>query len=107
MILGVALAVLLILLGMQQAQRSDPYIRAVFSIQGDVERGHAIFLMNCTGCHGLRADGKVGPSLLHISDRRGQVSLIQQVTSGRTPPMPKFQASPEEMADLLSYLNTL
>jgi hypothetical protein len=33
--------------------------------------------------------------------------LIQQITSGQTPPMPKFQASPQEMADLLSYLKTL
>jgi hypothetical protein len=42
-----------------------------------------------------------------VSSRRSPLSLIDQVTSGNTPPMPKFQASPAEMADLLSYLKTL
>ncbi len=37
----------------------------------------------------------------------GRIGLIHQVTSGATPPMPKFQASPQEMADLLSYLEKL
>ncbi|RDH51814.1 cytochrome C, partial [Mastigocladus laminosus WC112] len=32
---------------------------------------------------------------------------IHQVISGDTPPMPKFQPSAKEMADLLSYLETL
>jgi mono/diheme cytochrome c family protein len=88
-------------------QHSDPYVQAVESIHGDAVRGNAIFQMNCAGCHGTLATGKVGPSLLKVSSRRSPLSLIDQVTSGNTPPMPKFQASPSEMADLLSYLKTL
>jgi mono/diheme cytochrome c family protein len=88
-------------------QHSDPYVQAVEAIQGDAVRGNAIFQMNCAGCHGTLATGKVGPSLLKVSSRRSPLSLIDQVTSGKTPPMPKFQASPAEMADLLSYLKTL
>ncbi|NET58454.1 MAG: cytochrome c [Symploca sp. SIO2E6] len=88
-------------------QISDPYIQHVLSLKGDPVQGHAIFQINCAGCHGLEADGKVGPSLHHVSQRKSEWSLIRQVVSGKTPPMPKFQPSPREMADLLSYLEEL
>jgi len=35
------------------------------------------------------------------------LDLIRQVTSGQTPPMPQFQPSPQEMADLLKYLEQM
>lgn len=107
----VALAILLagglLALTIHQVRMSDPYVHQVLSVAGNPQQGKAIYQMNCSGCHGLDASGKVGPSLWKVSDRRSQMGLIQQVISGNTPPMPKFQASPEEMADLLSYLNTL
>lgn len=105
--LSIVLGILVIVLGVHQIQMSDPYVREVLARSGNVERGHAMFQMNCAGCHGVEADGKVGPSLRGVSDRRSQVSLIHQVVSGQTPPMPQFQANPQEMADLLSYLKTL
>ncbi len=85
----------------------DPYVQDVLSRSGDVTQGHAIFQVNCAGCHGLAADGRVGPSLKNVSDRKSQVRLIEQVTSGKTPPMPRFQPQAQEMADLLSYLQSL
>jgi mono/diheme cytochrome c family protein len=88
-------------------QHSDPYVQSVQAIRGNAVRGNAIFQMNCAGCHGTLATGKVGPSLVKVSSRRSQLSLMDQITSGKTPPMPKFQANPTEMADLLSYLKTL
>lgn len=106
-ILAGLFAVLVYLLGMYQYQYSDPYVRTVLSMPGDVQRGHAIFQMNCASCHGLEADGRVGPSLHSVSDRKSRVALIRQVTSGQTPPMPQFQPRPQEMADLLKYLETL
>jgi mono/diheme cytochrome c family protein len=99
--------VLLLALGFFQLQRPEPYVRNVLSLQGDPVQGAAIFQMNCAGCHGTQADGRVGPSLLDVSSRKSQVSIIHQVTSGQTPPMPQFQPSTQEMADLLSYLETL
>jgi mono/diheme cytochrome c family protein len=101
------LAAIVAVSGVYHWQHSDPYVQAVEAIHGDAVRGNAIFQTNCAGCHGTLATGKVGPSLLKISSRRSPLSLIDQVTSGKTPPMPKFQASPAEMADLLSYLKTL
>ncbi|NJN56617.1 MAG: cytochrome c [Leptolyngbyaceae cyanobacterium SL_5_9] len=106
-ILAVLLAVLLVLLGIYQFSYSDPYVRDVLTLTGDTEQGQAIFQMNCASCHGIDADGRVGPSLHHISDRKSRVGLIHQVTSGETPPMPQFQPSPQEMADLLEYLESL
>jgi mono/diheme cytochrome c family protein len=107
----IALAMLLIILfwlvGVHVVQASDPYVKSVLSLKGDVVQGHAIFQINCSGCHGLMADGRVGPSLHGISKRKSRYALINQVISGKTPPMPKFQPSPQEMADLLSYLQSL
>lgn len=107
MALASLLIVLLAVLGFYQWQISDPYIKTVISLTGNSVQGHAIFQMNCSGCHGIEAQGRVGPTLENISKRKSQVSLINQVISGNTPPMPQFQPSPQEMADLLSYLEKL
>jgi mono/diheme cytochrome c family protein len=106
-IVAVLLAIGLTLWGIYRLQVSDPYVRAVLSLPGDPVQGHAIFQMNCAGCHGADADGRVGPSLKKVSDRKSRVRMIEQVISGQTPPMPQFQPSPQEMADLLSYLERL
>lgn len=98
---------LTIAIGIRQVQASDPYIHDVLTLSGEQERGQAIFQMNCAVCHGIEANGEVGPSLLEVSGRMSKVRLIQQVTSGRTPPMPQFQPEPQDMADLLSYLESL
>jgi len=86
---------------------SDPYVRDVLASEGNPEQGEAIFQINCAGCHGDTAEGYVGPSLQAISQHKSRFELIHQVTSGDTPPMPKFQPSSQEMADLLSYLEQI
>jgi mono/diheme cytochrome c family protein len=82
-------------------------VKEVLSIRGDGSRGEAMFQVNCALCHGGTADGDVGPSLHHISKYKSKVDLINQVVSGKTPPMPQFQPSVQDMADLLSYLEKL
>ena len=110
-LIGTSLVVLLIILlanlGVRQWQLQDPYLKNVLSLTGDPIRGHAIFQMNCSGCHGLQGDGRVGPSLQGVSKRKSKIGLIHQVTSGETPPMPQFKPNPQDMADLLSYLEQL
>ncbi|SBO42957.1 cytochrome c [Cyanobium sp. NIES-981] len=98
----VVLAVLLL-----PAARTDPYTRQTLELRGSVEHGARLFRLNCAGCHGIAAQGLVGPDLHGVSQRKSQRQLIQQVVSGRTPPMPRFQPEPQAMADLLSYLNGL
>jgi mono/diheme cytochrome c family protein len=95
------------IVGWHSIRESNPYTTSVLARTGDPTLGHAIFQINCSGCHGLDASGRVGPSLHEISKRKSPHSLIEQVTSGNTPPMPQFQPNPQEMADLLSYLETL
>lgn len=95
------------ILGIYWRQVSDPYAYQVLSLEGSPDKGAAMFEINCAGCHSLQADRNVGPRLEHISKRKSQRDIITQVTSGRTPPMPKFQPSQQEMADLLSYLSKL
>lgn len=106
-LLAVVLAIVLAVAGMRYIQAADPYIQAVLARQGDQQRGRAIFQMNCAVCHGIEASGEVGPDLRGVSDHRSKVSLIKQVISGDTPPMPQFQPSPQDMADLLKYLESL
>ncbi|MBC6417488.1 MAG: cytochrome c [Prochloron sp. SP5CPC1] len=114
LVLRIALTAMLVLgivvlgmWGVHWYQVSDPYMQEVLSLKGDVVQGNAIFQINCAGCHGSTANGKVGPSLVEVSKRKSKVSLIYQVISGKTPPMPKFQPNPQEMADLLQYLEEL
>lgn len=105
--LAIVLAIALSVFAVHMVQASDPYVKAVLSQVGNPVQGHAIFQINCAGCHGLEADGSVGPSLQGVSKHKSPYGLIHQVTSGDTPPMPKFQPSPKEMADLLSFLEAL
>lgn len=107
LVLVVLLAVPLAFFGVHLVQASDPYVKSVLSLTGNPIQGHAIFQINCAGCHGLEADGRVGPSLQAVSKHKSRYGLIHQVISGDTPPMPKFQPSAQEMADLLSYLESL
>ncbi len=106
-VLAIIFLAIVVIVGWYLHEISDPYINEVLSRQGDISRGQAIFEINCAGCHGLKADGIVGPSLHHVQKHKSKISLIQQVISGKTPPMPKFQPSSQEMADLLSYLEQL
>ena len=95
------------MLGLYWHRISDPYVQEVLSLPGNLTKGHAIFQINCAGCHGLQADKNVGPSLENIPKRKSKVDIIYQVISGKTPPMPKFQPTSQEMADLLVYLEQL
>ncbi len=106
-IVAILLAVLLGVLAVRISKHSDPYVKTVLSLTGDPIQGSAIFQINCAGCHGLQADGRVGPSLKGVSKHKSRYGLIFQVISGETPPMPKFQPSTQEMADLLSYLEKI
>ena len=101
------IACILLVLWTIGGARSDPYSRQTLALQGSAERGSQLFLLNCAGCHGIAAQGLVGPDLHGVNKRKSQRQLIQQVVSGRTPPMPRFQPEPQAMADLLSFLNSL
>ena len=83
------------------------YILKTLELSGSVKDGDAIFKMNCVGCHGITARGLVGPDLHSITQRLNDKDIIKQVTQGLTPPMPSFEINPQNMSNLLSYLNSL
>lgn len=106
-IIALAIIVAIGVLGVYWNQNSDPYIQEVLSLEGDLTNGRDIFQINCSGCHASQTGGSVGPSLQNIAKRKSRVDIIEQVISGKTPPMPKFQPNPREMADLLNYLEQI
>lgn len=101
------LVVVMLVVFASYLRRADPYVHDVLALRGNAEQGQVIFQLNCAGCHGIAADGRVGPSLHRVASRKSRVGLITQVTSGKTPPMPQFQPTPQEMADLLEHLQSL
>lgn len=103
----ITLLFILTVLSIYYLRHSDPYIESVLSNTGNAKRGEAIFQINCAGCHGSKGDGNIGPTLQYISRHKSDIGLINQVVGGKTPPMPKFQPSSQDMADLLSYLKKL
>jgi mono/diheme cytochrome c family protein len=107
LLLAVVTGTLLLALVLLPALQTDPYSRATLALQGSVDNGGRLFRLNCAGCHGLAAQGLVGPDLHGVDRRKNNRQLIQQVVSGRTPPMPRFQPEPQAMADLLAFLHSL
>jgi mono/diheme cytochrome c family protein len=105
-ILAAVACIVLVLWVMGNASR-DPYVQATRMLNGDADHGGQVFRINCAGCHGIAAQGLVGPNLHGVADRRSDPSLIHQVVSGATPPMPRFEVEPQTMADLLAYLKSL
>lgn len=102
-----AVACIVLALVMLPAASRDPYTVATLDLNGSSDNGGRLFRINCAGCHGLAAQGLVGPDLHGVARRRSDRQLIQQVVSGRTPPMPSFQPEPQAMADLLAFLHQL
>lgn len=107
LVLVATVACIVVMLLVLPGARRDPYTRQTLELQGSVEHGALLFRLNCAGCHGIAAQGLVGPDLHGVAARKSRRQLIQQVVSGRTPPMPRFQPEPQAMADLLAYLNGL
>ena len=105
--LALALATGLLLAAFLHAGSRDPYSRATLALKGNEVNGGKLFRLNCAGCHGVAAQGLVGPNLHGVDRRKNDRQLIQQVISGRTPPMPRFQPDPQAMADLLAFLRHL
>ena len=87
--------------------KQDPFITETLSIQGQSLSGSKLFKINCVGCHGISAQGFVGPDLHDATKVMSDKKIINQVIQGLTPPMPSFEIEPQSMADLLEYMHSL
>src|SRR5579862_717828 len=76
-----------------------------------VERGRALYGVNCAFCHGADArGGDSGPSLLRsgivLDDQRGE-RIAPVVQNGRTDRgMPKFALTIDQVADVAAFIHT-
>ena len=87
--------------------KQDPFITETLSIHGEALSGNKLFKINCAGCHGISAEGFVGPDLHDATQELSDKKIINQVIRGLTPPMPSFEIEPKSMADLLAYMHSL
>ena len=99
--------ILLILFWRMGEFKQDPFITETLSIQGESLSGSKLFKINCVGCHGISAQGFVGPDLHEATQEMSDKKIINQVIRGLTPPMPSFEIEPQSMADLLEYMHSL
>ena len=87
--------------------KQDPFVAQTLSSKGDTLSGSKLFKINCVGCHGIAAQGLVGPDLHEATQELSDQKIINQVIRGLTPPMPSFEIEPKSMADLLAYMHSL
>ena len=105
--LSIATVTVLILLWTMGSFKQDSFITEALSIKGDALSGSKLFKINCVGCHGISAQGFVGPDLHEVTQEMSDKKIINQVIRGLTPPMPSFEIDPQSMSDLLSYMHSL
>jgi cytochrome c oxidase cbb3-type subunit 3 len=91
------------------AQRRDYPVRP----PGDpasIDRGKALYGVNCQFCHGADTrGGDGGPSLLRsgivLADQKGE-QIGPVVRAGRPPAMPKFTLTDDQIADIAAFVHT-
>ena len=106
-LLSTAIVAFIILLWTIGSFKQDPFITETLSIQGEALSGSKLFKINCVGCHGISAQGFVGPDLHEVTQEMSDKKIVNQVIRGLTPPMPSFEIEPQSMADLLEYMHSL
>ena len=106
-LLSIAIVALLLLFWNIGDFKKDPFITETLSLQGEALSGSKLFKINCVGCHGISAQGFVGPDLHDVTQELSDKKIINQVIRGLNPPMPSFEIEPQSMADLLEYMHSL
>ncbi len=107
LLLTIATTCLLVFFWMSGDFKQDPLVTQTLSVQGKASSGSKLFKINCVGCHGISAQGFVGPDLHGATKEMSDKKIINQVIRGLTPPMPSFEIEPQSMADLLAYMHSL
>lgn len=73
--------------------------------------GKAVFAKNCAVCHGEKAEGKIGPSLVDGTWLYGSEpsDLLETITNGRPKGMPKWGKllKPEEIQSVAAFVYSL
>jgi len=103
-------------------QRTLPETNPVASSDESIARGMDMYLRRCTGCHGLKADGRGpnSPDMLprprnlrnsefvnSVSDRRMLESILYGVQGTAMPPWIDYGFSKNDAGDLVNYIRSL
>lgn len=102
--LGVSLAVFLLAQAQPFEHEAPAAPDAASVILGDAARGQALFAQTCSGCHGARAEGGVGPAL--AGNPIGVEQAVGVVRQGRGV-MPAGLVSGQDESDVAGYLATI
>jgi mono/diheme cytochrome c family protein len=73
-------------------------------VAGDTTHGRDVFVVNCSGCHGMDATGGIGPTLHGIGLTAAEVAEI--VASGRGV-MPPAVVEGDDAADVAAYVASI
>ena len=90
----------------------EPDRSKVSAATGNARYGAAFYRNNCAGCHGQNGEGGIGnslrsPSFLAMaSESFLRDTIIQGRGRGNTAMPTGYSYSPEELSDVLAYLNT-
>lgn len=79
-----------------------PAIAAAQKDAGSATQGSSIYAHNCAVCHGLKGEGKVGPSLQTVHNLRQVVSMVQ--TGGTIMPSFARRLSADQIKDVALYV---
>src|SRR5204863_1503970 len=95
--------------GAPPAQRRQDYPQRPPGDPAAIDRGKALYGVNCQFCHGADTrGGDGGPSLLRsglvLEDQKGE--LIAPVVRAGRPGMPKFTLTDEQIADVAAFVHT-
>lgn len=110
------LALTLLLGGGPAAAAQDVIADGNAIADGDIAAGAALAEANCARCHAIAADGaspaEAAPPFRTLGERYPLEYLEEAMAEGlmvahSDPPMPEFVFSPDEIADLLAYLDSL
>ena len=79
----------------------SPAAAPAASVAGNPVRGRQVFVVNCSGCHGMDATGGIGPSLRGVGLTAEEVEQI--VVSGRGV-MPAGVVKGQDAGDVAAYV---
>jgi cytochrome c551 len=68
---------------------------------GDATRGRQVFVVNCSGCHGMDARGGIGPALVESGL---SASEVEAVVAGGRGVMPSGLVEGQDAADVAAYV---
>jgi cytochrome c551 len=68
---------------------------------GDATRGRQVFVVNCSGCHGMDARGGIGPTLVGSGL---SASEVEAVVAGGRRVMPSGLVEGQDAADVAAYV---